>query len=89
MGGDGLALSTLRDSTLEDCTSVGEMFASFKLTNPQRVAVRRLRGASLMVQGTADAEWIIHKEPARDVVLEDCLRQGTRSRWVALQHELY
>jgi polygalacturonase len=76
MGGDGLALSTLRDSILEDCTSVGEMYTSFKFTNPQRVTIRGFRGASLMVQGTggaASVEWSIHPEPARDVVLEDCI----------------
>jgi hypothetical protein len=76
IGGDGFALNSLRDSVIVDCTSSGEMFTSFKLTNPQRVVVRRLRGASLMVQGTAGtlgAQWAIHDEPARDVVIEDCV----------------
>jgi hypothetical protein len=76
IGGDGLALNSLRDSTILDCTAVGEMFAAFKVTNPQRVRLAKLRGAGLMVQGTAGTlqrQWSIHKQPARDVVVEDCV----------------
>jgi hypothetical protein len=76
IGGDGLALNSLRDSTLLDCTAVGEMFSAFKVTNPQRVRIARLRGTGLMVQGTAgvaEEQWTIHREPARDVVVEDCV----------------
>jgi hypothetical protein len=76
IGGDGLALNSLRNSSLVDCTAVGEMFAGFKLTNPQQVRIEGLRGPSLMIQGTAgtpDREWSIHGEPARDVRIERCV----------------
>jgi hypothetical protein len=59
-----------------DCTTVGEMSGSFKLTNPQRVRIQRLRGANLVIHGTAgtaDSEGKLREEPARDVVIEDCV----------------
>jgi hypothetical protein len=73
IGGDGLALNTLRDSVIADCSAVGEFFGSFKLTNPQRVEVRGLRGGNIMIQGTSTADWKIHKSPARDVWIHDCV----------------
>lgn len=70
-GGDGLALTSLRDSTIEDCSVLGEQYASYKLTHPMNVTGRRLRGISLMVQGTADRVWKIHKEPCRGTRILD------------------
>jgi len=66
-------LNSLRDSTLSDCVATGEMFGAFKLTNPHRVAVRRLRGAGLQVQGVNEGVSGAGMRPASDVVIEDCV----------------
>jgi hypothetical protein len=73
IGGDGFALNSLRDSTLSDCVTVGEGFACFKLTNPHRVTVRGLRGATLQLQGIAGGTAGESMEPARDVLVQDCV----------------
>ena len=73
IGGDGMALNSLRDSTLTDCIVTGECFGSFKITNPIGVTVRGCRGTSFMVQGRAAPPTGDTMEPARDVLLEDCV----------------
>jgi hypothetical protein len=73
IGGDALALNSLRDSTLNDCMAVGEMFGAFKITNPLRVTVRGLRGSGFQVQGVAAGAEGDAMVPARDVLIEDCL----------------
>jgi hypothetical protein len=73
IGGDGLALNSLRDSELVDCTAVGEMYGAFKMTNPKRVTVRECRGTGFQVQGIAAGDAGNLMGPARDVLIEDCV----------------
>jgi hypothetical protein len=73
IGGDGFALNSLRDSVLRDCVKIGEGFASFKLTNAQRVTVLRLRGATLQLQGIAGGTAGAAMQPAKDVIVQDCV----------------
>jgi hypothetical protein len=72
IGGDGLALASLGDSTVRNCTVLGEQFTSLKLVNPKGVVVSGITGIGMMVQGTSDLEWKIDREPARDVSIQDC-----------------
>ena len=73
IGGDGLVLASLRDSTVRNCRIHGEQFASLKLVNPQRVEVSGIEGVGIMVQGTSDLEWKIDRAPARDVTITSCV----------------
>lgn len=76
IGGDGVVLNSLRDSVVADCSATGELYGAFKLTNPQRVEARGLRGTNLMVQGTAGNlkhQWDTHKTPSRDTRIHDCV----------------
>lgn len=72
-GGNGIGLDTVREGVLRDCDVRGEHWRSYKLVNPQNLEAARLVGNGLMVQGTADEVWKIHKEPARDIRLRDCV----------------
>jgi len=71
-GGAALSLAALRDSVVTDCCAVGEMSGSFELTNPQKVRIQGVRGASLRIQGTVEPP-PGGDAPVRDVVIEDCL----------------
>ncbi len=77
-GGDGIVLDSVREGVLRDCEVAGEHFASFKLVNPIDFEASQLRGAQLMVKGTADLDWKIHKQPARNVTIRDCDFDKTR-----------
>jgi hypothetical protein len=75
IGGDAMALNSLRDALVEDCTAMGEMFGGFKMTNPQKLEVRAVRAPGIQIKGTAGFGdgWEIHKSPARDVWIHDCV----------------
>ena len=70
--GEALSLGSLRDSVVADCRAVGEMSGSFELTNPQKVRIQGVRGASLRIQGTVERP-PGGDAPVPDVVIEDCL----------------
>ena len=73
VGGDGMALNSLRASKIKECIVTGEVYVGFKLTNPQEVAITGCRGTSLMVQGVASGEAGNGMTPARDVLIEGCI----------------
>lgn|GEM_PF-4991011 len=73
MGSDGIVCHSLRRAVIRDCSVTGEQFASFKLVNPQDTEVSRLRGSSLMIQGTSDLQWKIDKEPSRNTRVRECV----------------
>lgn len=73
VGGDGMAMNSLRSSILSECVMSGELFASYKTTNPQGLIVKACRGTSYMVQGVPAPPLGNGFSPARDVLLEDCI----------------
>jgi hypothetical protein len=70
-----LALNSLRDSVIADCTATGEMFGAFKMTHPQGLEVSGLRGPNIMIQGAQNRrDWkAMASDPARAIWIHDCV----------------
>ncbi|MBT40003.1 MAG: hypothetical protein CL938_15825 [Deltaproteobacteria bacterium] len=79
-GGDGIVLDTVREGILRNCDVRGEHYGSYKLVNPIDFEAHHLEGMSLMVQGTSDKQWKIHKEPARKIRLHDSTFDKSRGK---------
>lgn len=71
MGSDGIVVFKMSDGVISDCEILGEMFGGFKIVNPQRSQILRVRCPVAMVQGTSDLAWNIDKEPSRDTLMQD------------------
>jgi hypothetical protein len=71
--GDGMALNSLRDSQVIDCTVTGRHYGGAKATNAMNVLIRGYRGPSFQIQGRPAPPAGDEIEPARDILIEDCV----------------